>query len=73
MIRQVTTAKYISLIMDDSTDVSVEEQEMVYVRSCHAGVVHVNFVGIIATPKADAEGIKKQSGGGYHEPAGHHT
>ena len=54
---RVSNAKFVSLIMDGSTDVSVREQEMVYVRTCHAGVVATDFVQIVATPKADADGI----------------
>ncbi|XP_072030697.1 zinc finger protein 862-like [Amphiura filiformis] len=54
---QVNDADFACLIMDGSTDVSVVEQEMVYVRTCKQGNVDVKFVGIVGTPKADADGI----------------
>lgn len=57
--KEVAEADFASLIMDGSTDVSVMEQEMVYVRTCVAGVVDVQFIGIVGTPKADADGITK--------------
>lgn len=56
-MKRVEEANFCSLIMDGSTDVSVIEQEMVYVRTCQAGEVSVNFVQIVSTPKADADGI----------------
>ena len=53
---RVRRAKFVGIIMDGSTDVSVTEQEMVYMRMCDAGR-GVDFIGVVATPKADAEGI----------------
>lgn len=54
---QVAAADFTALISDGSTDTAVVEQELVYVRTCKAGVIAVNFLGIMATPKADAPGI----------------
>jgi len=59
---EVKAADFASLISDGSTDCSVLEQELVYVRTCKAGVVAVRFLGVISTPKADAIGITKSIG-----------
>lgn len=42
---------------DGSVDSAVEERELVYVRSCQAEKVHINFVGIQSVEKRDAEHI----------------
>ena len=54
---RVAAADFAALISDGSTDTSVVEQELVYVRTCKAGVTSVDFLGIVPTPKADAPGI----------------
>ena len=43
--------------MDGSTDTACTEQEMVYIQTCTAGSISVKFLGIVDTPKADADGI----------------
>ena len=55
--QEVADAKFASLISDGSTDISIKEQELVYVRTCQAGVISVKFLGIVNAPKPDAEGI----------------
>lgn len=50
-------ARFISIIVDGSTDSSVTEQELVYVRSCSGGVISNNFVALVPTEVADAKGI----------------
>ena len=37
-------AKFLSLLMDGSTDSSVQEQEIIYIRSCTSGVIQNSFV-----------------------------
>ena len=49
--------KFICIIGDGSTDASVKEQEMWYVRSCRDGVVSTDFIGIDSCEKASAENI----------------
>ena len=53
-IRAIST-----VISDGSTDVSVKENEAVYIRFCHKGVPQTIFVSMQAIEKADATGIMK--------------
>ena len=62
MKAKVGEQKFVSLIMDGSTDISVIEQEIVYIRYFKAGDVGVNFIGIVRTPKADAVGVTASLG-----------
>ena len=50
-------AKFISVMSDGSTDSSVVEQEIVYMRFALQGVVHTYFLGLKPVEKADAEHI----------------
>ncbi|XP_049904301.1 zinc finger protein 862-like [Epinephelus moara] len=54
---RLKAASHIGIMTDGSTDSSVKEEEMVYVRTCVAGTVETSFVGITAVEKADAENI----------------
>ena len=54
---EIRMANFISVLSDGSTDVSVTENEIVYVRICREGEVKVFFVGLIAVAKANAAGI----------------
>lgn len=47
-------AKFLSIMSDGSTDSSVKEEELVYVRFCHKGKIESKFVGIKSVEKADA-------------------
>ena len=57
LANQVATCDFACLITDGSTDTAVIEQELVDIRFCQLGEVRVKFLGVIATPKADALGI----------------
>ena len=54
---QVQDSKFVCFIGDGSTDSSVKEQEMWYLRSCKEGVISVNFIGVHAAERADASSI----------------
>ncbi|XP_059201277.1 zinc finger protein 862-like [Centropristis striata] len=54
---EMSASKFISIMVDGSTDSSVMEEELLYVRSSRAGKVKVQFVGIQALEKADAEHV----------------
>ena len=49
--------KFISLVVDGSTDSSVTEQEIIYIRMAISGKLNVRLLGISATEKANAPGI----------------
>jgi hypothetical protein len=51
------TAKFITIMSDGSTDVSVVENEIVYVHFCIKGEVHCFFLGLVDCETADAKGI----------------
>ena len=53
----VQESKFLCFIGDGSTDSSVKEQEMWFVRSCMKGEILVNFTGVHAAEKADAKSI----------------
>ena len=55
----VNDVKFLTVISDGSTDVSVKENEAVYIRFCHKGVPQTIFVSMQATEKAAATGIMK--------------
>ncbi|XP_073667564.1 zinc finger protein 862-like [Paramisgurnus dabryanus] len=54
---EISATKFISIMVDGSTDSSVMEEELVYTRMSRAGKVKVQFVGIQALKKADAAHI----------------
>ena len=53
----VVTAKFLSLISDDSTDSATLEAEMVYIRYTHRGAIPVNFAGYVNVERANAPGV----------------
>ncbi len=62
--RELTEAKFCSLMSDGSTDVSVVENEIVYVHFTVHGITHCYFLGLIACQTANAGGIYES---GYSE------
>ena len=50
-------SKFVCFIGDGSTDSSIKEQEMWYVRSCVKGNISINFIGVHAAERADASSI----------------
>ncbi|XP_036001453.1 zinc finger protein 862-like [Fundulus heteroclitus] len=55
----VKTTKFLSITTDGSTDSSVKEEELVYVRFSHLGKIESKFVGIKSVEKADASHISQ--------------
>lgn len=55
----VTKANFVCIISDGSTDSSIKEQEMYFIRTCVAGVISVQFTGVYAAERANAENIVK--------------
>ena len=53
----IGNAKFVCVIGDGSTDSSVKEQEMWFIRTCIDGNITVHFIGVHATEKADARHI----------------
>lgn len=53
----IEQSKFICVIGDGSTDVSVKEQDMWFVRFSVCGQVFVKFIGVEAVDKANAENI----------------
>ncbi|XP_038832092.1 zinc finger protein 862-like [Salvelinus namaycush] len=51
------STKFLSIMSDGSTDSSVKEEELVYVRFCHKGKIESKFVGIKSVEKADTAHI----------------
>ena len=56
-MKEVRKASFISLISDGTTDVSVTEDEIVYVQFATAGKVKVTLLGVESVELADANGI----------------
>ena len=50
-------ASFISAMQDGSTDKSVTEQEIIYVRVAKEGVVQEQFLALEEVEKADAAGL----------------
>ncbi len=53
----VNRSKFVCIIGDDITDISVKEQSLWFVRTCIQGVISVHFMGGVGLEKADAEYI----------------
>ncbi len=53
----LTKAKYATIMSDGSTDVSVVENEIVYIHFALRGITHCYFLGLIACEVANAAGI----------------
>ncbi|VDI55336.1 Hypothetical predicted protein [Mytilus galloprovincialis] len=49
--------KFLCVIGDGSTDSSVTEQDMWYVRTCNSGKIETKFIGVASMVRANAEGI----------------
>ena len=54
---EMKDVKFITVVSDGSTDVSVSENEIVYLRCCRQGIPKTLFVSMQAVEKADANGI----------------
>ena len=54
---KISHSTFLSLISDGSTDSSIKETEILYIRSVEQGVVSTSFVGVKHVPKADADHI----------------
>jgi len=57
LLAGINAAPFLTLITDGSTDTASREGEMVYVRFCNQGSVHVHFAGYINVDRANAAGI----------------
>uniref|UniRef100_A0A4W5QNY1 Uncharacterized protein n=1 Tax=Hucho hucho TaxID=62062 RepID=A0A4W5QNY1_9TELE len=55
--------KFLSIMSDGSTDSSVKEEELVYVRFCHKGKIQLKFVAIKSIEKGDAAHISNAISG----------
>lgn len=55
--QQLKDAKFCTMMSDGSTDVSVIENEIVYIHFVLKGEVHCYFLGLIECEQANAEGI----------------
>ena len=53
----ITDSKFICKIGDGSTDTSIQEQEMWYIRQSTGGSVDAKFIGVASIEKASAVGI----------------
>lgn len=54
---RIHVSKFICVIGDGSTDSSIKEQEMWYVRHCELGHITTDFIGVDSCEKASAENI----------------
>ena len=57
LVSQIRDSKFLAVMSDGSTDKSVTEQEIVYVRMANKGLVKEHFVSIESVEKADAGGV----------------
>ena len=52
-------SKFLSFIVDDSTDSSITDNEMVYLQSCQNGVVKTTFIQCCQVQRGTASSIVK--------------
>ena len=57
LVSQIRDSKFLAVMSDGSTDKSVTEQEIVYVRMANKGLVQEHFVSIESVEKADAGSV----------------
>ena len=57
LVEKYNRSNSVSLIIDGSTDSSVTEQELLYIRTCDKGIPETHFLTICAMGKATAENI----------------
>ena len=50
-------AKFVTLLSDGSTDISVKENEIIFARFAIEGTIHVFFLAIVAVERANADHI----------------
>ena len=55
--QKIEKRKFITIMGDDSTDVSACEQSMWFARSCEEGQIDVDFISNATLDKADTDGI----------------
>ena len=53
ILNKIRQVRFISVLMDGSSDRSIQENEIVYVRTYHLGEMNHYFVGLIHVRKAD--------------------
>ena len=53
----IAEAPFLSILSDGSTDLSVTENEIVYIRTANQGKVEMFFVGLVPVERANAPGI----------------
>lgn len=51
------TGTFMCIIVDGSTDCSITEQEIMYLRLVYEGVIQTHFLSVESSSKADAQGI----------------
>ena len=56
-VQELKNINFLSILSDGSTDISVAEQEIVYVRYVERSVPVTKMISIEALDKADAQGI----------------
>ena len=56
---QVRSAKFLSPLLDGSTDSAIIEQELFYVRFSSAGSIHTKFIGVMSVDRGTADNIYK--------------
>jgi hypothetical protein len=59
LAERVARSKFISVMIDGSTDTSVQEQEIIYIRTVESGVPRMEFVSVESCEKSDAPSILK--------------
>ena len=59
LVKRIDNSKFLAILCDWSTDVTIQENEIVYVRTCIQGIIQVNYVQIAAVSRGSAENILK--------------
>jgi hypothetical protein len=57
LVEKVANCKFLSIMVDGSTDTSVQEQELLYVRTVEMGEPQMTFVSIESVEKSDAPSV----------------
>lgn len=58
-VSDILNSPYVSLLADGSTDVSFQEQEVLYLKYLSDGVAKTQFISLEQLKSSDAKGVKK--------------
>ena len=57
LVNRINDSQFVAILCDGSTDISVQENEIIYVRTCIQGIIQGNYVHTAAVSRGAAQNI----------------